>query len=210
MMKNVKTLLIALCVAFTVFISCDRGQQSLEHVIVPEVEMPEADPIADILANYTSWQYAQPLPAPPAEFTDPNDSGSAHGLGTRTVYLNGLSHDFFLAVPAAVAAGEPIEFPIGLAIVKEIMDDTNTFVWRQAVMLKTDDPMYTDHNGWFYVQYQRDSATDPFVATAGDGTERGSMGCHGCHAKAAHDSVFVTDILLPLGTARLEAETMAE
>ena len=31
------------------------------------------------------------------------------------------------------------------------------------------------------------------------------MGCPGCHAKAAHDSVFVTELLLELGRARLEA-----
>ena len=65
--------------------------------------------------------------------------------------------------------------------------------------------MYAAHNGWMYVQYQRDSEADTFVAKAGDGTEKGSMGCHGCHAKAAHDSVFVTELLLDLGRARLAA-----
>ena len=162
--------------------------------------------MVEALATYKSWAYGQPLPPPPATFTEPKDSGSAHGLGDRTVYINATDHQFYFTVLAAIDAGTPVVFPDGHTLVKEIMDDTNTFVWRVAIMRKTDDPMYADHNGWMYVQYQRDSEADEFVAAAGDGTERGSMGCHGCHAKAKYDSVFVTELLLELGRARLAGQ----
>ncbi len=207
-MLKVKSIYIVLFAVCAVFMSCDRTQEMLPSPVVPEPEAPEVviDPIVtDVLSMYHSWEYAQPLPAPPETFTDPNESGSAHGLGERTVYIDGIDHTFFYAVPASIEAGIPIVFPLGMTIVKEIMDDTNTFVWRVAVMQKSTDPMYAAHNGWFYRQYQRESADAPLVAQAGDGTDRGSMGCHGCHAKAAYDSVFVTDILLELGTERLEA-----
>jgi hypothetical protein len=173
--------------------------QSVEEV------MPTAHAMDNILKTYKSWQYPQPLPAPPATFTEAKDSGSAHGLGDRTVYLDGIDHTFFYTIPAAVDAGVPVVFPAGMTLVKEIMDDTNTFVWRVAVMQKTEDVRYTDHNGWQYVQYQREAETESFLAKAGDGTEKGSAGCHECHAKATHDSVFVTEILMELGRARLEA-----
>ena len=201
--------LLAILIACVTFISCERIQQV---VMPPEAAdddtmdgmMPE--PILhEVLASYKSWKYEQPLPAPPATFTEAKDSGSAHGLGNRSVYIDGLDHQFFYAVPSMIDAGTPVIYPAGLTLVKEIMDDTNTFVWRVAIMQKTEDPMYADHNGWMYVQYQRDSEMDAFVAKAGDGTEKGSMGCHGCHAKAAHDSVFVTELLLELGRSRLEA-----
>ncbi len=207
MIRKSKSILIAILIACVTFTSCERIQQIVTPAVSTETDttlMP--DPAMDeALAAYKSWRYAQPLPAPPATFTEAKDSGSAHGAGERTVYLDGIDHQFFYAVPAAIEAGTPVIFPAGLTAVKEIMDDTNSFVWRVAVMKKTDDPMYADHHGWMYVQYQRDSEADQFVAKAGDGTEKGSMGCHGCHAKAAHDSVFVTELLLELGKARLEA-----
>lgn len=200
---NTFTIIFILCVSF---ISCERVQQIVKPASVDTQIMP--DPIMDeILTTYKSWRYAQPLPAPPATFTEARDSGSAHGIGERTVYLGGIDHQFFYAVPAAIDAGTPVVFPIGLTIVKEIMDDANTFAWRVAVMKKTGDMTYADHDGWMYMQYRRDSETDPFVPEAGDRTEKGSEGCYGCHAKAAHDNVFVTELLLDLGRARLEAIT---
>lgn len=194
--------ILSACVAFT---SCQRMQKIVTPPSSTDEEMMDTHILDEVLATYKSWRYAQPLEAPPPTFTEPEESGSAHGLGNRTVYMGNLDHQFFYTVPAAIDAGIPVVYPIGLTLVKEIMDDTNTFVWRVAIMQKTDDIMYADHNGWVYVQYQRDSETDKFVPKAGDGTERGSMGCHGCHAKAEHDSVFVTEILLELGRARLEA-----
>ena len=204
-MLKFQIVLLAILIACVPFTSCDRVQS-----IVMPTEATDGDTMPDpilheVLVAYKSWRYAQPLPAPPATFTEAQNSGSAHGLGARTVYLTGIDHQFFYAVPAAIDAGTPIIYPAGLTLAKEIMDDTNTFAWRVAIMQKTDDPMYADHNGWMYVQYQRDSETDMFVAKAGDGTEKGSMGCHGCHAKAAYDNVFVTELLLELGRSRLEA-----
>jgi hypothetical protein len=58
-------------------------------------------------------------------------------------------------------------------------------------MTKTDDPMYADHNGWMYVKYARASETDEYMMVGGGSLEK-SMGCHGCHAKASNDSVFVS------------------
>ena len=210
-MLNVKIVLTLMLIACVTFMSCERISGILEPSMPIDNERPTeetmavmVDPaMAEALATYKSWQYGQPLPTPPATFTEPKDSGSAHGLGDRTVYIDSTDHRFYFAVLEAVDAGTPVVFPPGHTLVKEIMDDTNTFVWRVAIMRKTDDAMYADHNGWMYVQYQRDSETDEFVAAAGDGTERGSMGCHGCHAKAKYDSVFVTELLLELGRARL-------
>ena len=205
------TLMLIACVTF---ISCDRVSKILEPAMPIDDKAPAqetmdvmVDPaMVEALATYKSWRYGQPLPTPPATFTEPKDSGSAHGLGDRTVYINATDHSFYFAVLGAIDAGTPVVFPSGHTLVKEIMDDTNTFVWRVAIMKKNDDPMYADHNGWMYVQYQRDSEADEFVAAAGDGTERGSMGCHGCHAKAKYDSVFVTELLLELGRERLKGE----
>ncbi len=141
------------------------------------------------IAMYRSWTNVE-LEAPPAMFTRPEDSGVAHGAGTRTIYVN----------PPGVATLQDITaetFPSGTTIVKDIMDDTNTFLWRVAVMWKLDDMTYADHNAWKYVQYQRASEAADFMAVAGDGTKRGSNGCHGCHSKVntddvpGKDSVFV-------------------
>ena len=209
-MQNRLSVLIAIFIVCIAFTSCERIQKIVAPTVPTDEEMPSEammpeNLLNEILTTYKSWRYEQPLPAPPATFTEARDSGSAHGLGNRSVYLTGIDHQFFYGVPAAIEAGTPVTYPVGLTIAKEIMDDTNAFVWRVAIMKKTDDPMYADHNGWMYVQYQRDSEMDEFVAKAGDGTAKGSMGCHGCHAKAAHDSVFVTELLLELGIQRLQA-----
>ena len=204
-MRTSRIALIALLVVCIATASCEQ----IQKILAPALETDESvmpDPIMDeILASYKSWRYAQPLEAPPAMFTEARDSGSAHGLGNRTVYIDLVDHTFFYSVPAAIDAGIPVIYPAGMTLAKEIMDDTNSFVWRVAIMRKTDDMRYADHNGWAYIQYQRDSEMDAFVAKAGDGTEKGSAGCHGCHTQAAHDSVFVTELLLELGRSRLEA-----
>ena len=211
MLKFQITLMLIL-IACVAFISCERVSEILEPPLSVDEGIIAEDTLAAIteaLGAYKSWRYAQLLPTPPATFTEPKDSGSAHGLGNRTVYLNETDHQFYRTVPGSIATGTPVVFPTGHTLVKEIMDDTNTFVWRVAIMQKTDEETYADHNGWAYVQYQRDSETEAFRAVAGDGTERGSMGCHECHAKAAYDSVFVTELLLALGQARLMAEQEA-
>jgi hypothetical protein len=141
------------------------------------------------IAMYRSWTGVE-LEAPPATFTQPEDSGVAHGAGTRTVYINSPGVSTLQDMSAET-------FPSGTTIVKDIMDDANTFIWRVAVMWKLDDMAYADHNGWKYVEYQRESEAADLMAVAGDGTERGSNGCHGCHSKVntedvpGKDSVFV-------------------
>ena len=88
---NTFAIILILCVAFT---SCERVQQIVKPASVDTQMMP--DPIMDeVLMAYKSWRYAQPLPAPPATFTEARDSGSAHGIGERTVYIDGIRPLFF-------------------------------------------------------------------------------------------------------------------
>ena len=175
------------CVAF---ISCDRGQQMLDpaDMIDPSDDMSMKMPMD--MMDYMSWMHVM-LPAPPTEVTNPGESGSAHGMGTRTVYFNEA---------AAMANKDGTMYPAGSMIIKTIMDDANTFVAKKAVMTKSDDPMYAGHNGWMYAKYARASEDAEYMQVKGSNLEDAAMGCHGCHAKAGtegasgHDSVFV---LLP-------------
>ena len=184
--------LIAMLICCVAFVSCERTQKMMAPAEPTEEAMPaDMADMMDMMADYMSWAKVE-LPAPPAEFEDPKDSGSAHGAGTRTVYINEAG--------AAAQAAAMETYPVGTMIVKEIMDDTNTFVHRVATMTKTDDEMYAAHAGWMYTQSQRASADAELMPQAGDGTEAGSMGCHDCHAKATTDSVFV----------KLPAEMMME
>ena len=136
---------------------------------------------ADI-AMYRSWTGV--------EIGAPSARGVAHGQGDRTTYINQPGVETLKDMSAET-------FPYGTTLVKDIMDDTNTFLWRVAVMWKTNDMMYDGHAGWRYVQYQRASEVDDFVAAAGDGTDKGSNGCHGCHSAVndpdvpGRDYVFV-------------------
>ncbi len=136
---------------------------------------------------YMSWASVE-LPAPTmtvaeaAAAMNPGGTGAAHGEGTRTAYINDIG---------AMANMEGTAYPAGTMIVKTIMDDANTFVQKKALMTKTDDPMYADHNGWMYVKYARASESDEYMMVGGGSLEK-SMGCHGCHAKADNDSVFVS------------------
>ena len=184
--------LIAMLICCVAFVSCERTQKMMAPAEPTADTMPaDMTDMMDMMADYMSWAKVE-LPAPPAEFADPKDSGSAHGAGTRTVYINEAG--------AAAQAAAMETYPVGTMIVKEIMDDTNTFVHRVATMTKTADEMYEAHAGWMYTQSQRESADAELMPQAGDGTEAGSMGCHGCHAKATTDSVFV----------KLPAEMMME
>lgn len=184
--------LIAMLICCVAFVSCERTQKMLAPAEPTADTMPaDMTDMMDMMADYMSWAKVE-LPAPPAEFTDPKDSGSAHGAGTRTVYINE-------AGAAAQAAAMEI-YPVGTMIVKEIMDDTNTFVHRVATMTKTADEMYEAHAGWMYTQSQRETADAELMPQAGDIPGGSSDGCHGCHAKATTDSVFV----------KLPAEMMME
>ena len=134
------------------------------------------------IAMYRSWTSV--------EIGAPSAPGVAHGQGDRTTYINQSGVETLKDMSAET-------YPYGTTLVKDIMDDTNTFLWRVAVMWKTDDMMYDGHAGWRYVQYQRASEVDDFVAAAGDGTGKGSNGCHGCHSAVndpdvpGRDYVFV-------------------
>lgn len=184
--------LIAMLICCVAFISCERTQKMMAPAEPVEEAMPtDMTDMMDMMADYMSWAKVE-LSAPPAAVTEPKDSGGAHGAGTRTVYINEAG--------AAAQAAAMETYPVGTMIVKEIMDDTNTFVLRVATMTKTDDEMHDAHNGWMYTQSARESADAELMPEAGYGTERGSMGCHNCHAKASTDSVFV----------KLPAEMMME
>ena len=153
---------------------------------MPDGEMPDDTGMMNGLpmdiAMYRTWTSV--------EIGAPSAHGVAHGQGDRTTYINAPGVETLQDMSAET-------FPSGTTLVKEIMDDTNTFLWRAAVMWKTDDMMYEDHAGWKYVQYQRGSADADFVAAAGDGTDKGSNGCHGCHSAVndpdvpGRDYVFV-------------------
>ena len=184
--------LIAMLICCVAFVSCERTQKMMAPAEPTADTMPaDMTDMMDMMADYMSWAKVE-LPAPPAEFADPKDSGSAHGAGTRTVYINEAG--------AAAQAAAMATYPVGTMIVKEIMDDTNTFVHRVATMTKTDDEMYAAHAGWMYTQSQRESADAELMPQAGDIPGGSSDGCHGCHAKATTDSVFV----------KLPAEMMME
>lgn len=178
--------LIAMLICCVAFVSCERTQKMLAPAEPVEEAMPtDMADMMDMMSDYMSWTKVElPAPGAIADATAPAETGEAHGKGTRAVYINE-------AAVGAMKDSTMTAFPVGSVLVKEIMDDTNTFVWRQAFMQKTDDAQYTEHGGWMYAQYQRESATAEFMMQAGDGTEAGSAGCDGCHAKADTDSVFV-------------------
>ena len=171
--------LIAMLICCVAFVSCERTQKMLAPAEPTADTMPadmtDMTDMMDMMADYMSWKSVTLL--------EPRGTGGAHGMGARTVYINEAGAN------AQAAAMET--YPPGTMIVKEIMDDTNTFVHRVATMTKTADEMYAAHNGWMYTQSQRETADAELMLQAGDGTERGSMGCHGCHAEADTDSVFV-------------------
>ena len=166
---------IALAIIFVgciAFLSCGRSQEMLD----PVTEVTPTDMLNDMLAAgaIASWESVM-HPAPV-------DTGVAHGTGSRTVYFNEAG---------AMANKAGTMYPAGTMIVKKAMDATNTFVKQVVAMIKTDDPRYEAHNGWIYSATQRDSETDELMPLHQLTVEM-SMGCHGCHAKASNDSVFVS------------------
>ena len=185
-MLKIQIALLAILTVCVAFVSCDRTQQMLKPIAD---DMMAADDMMDMMdpTMYMSWASVE-LPAPTmtvaeaAAAMNAAGTGAAHGEGTRTAYINDIG---------AMANMEGTAYPAGTTIVKTIMDDANTFVQKKAVMTKTDDPMYADHNGWMYVKYARASEADEYMMVGGGSLEN-SMGCHGCHAKADNDSVFVS------------------
>lgn len=190
--------LIAMLICCVAFVSCERTQKMMAPAEPTEDTMPaDMTDMMDMMADYMSWKSVT-LPAPIAfaDATSPAETGEAHGMGTRTVYINEAG----VAAQAAAQAAAMEDYPAGTMIVKEIMDATNTFVHRVATMTKTEDEMYAAHDYWMYTQSQRESADAELMPQAGDIPGGSSAGCHDCHAKATTDSVFV----------KLPAEMMME
>ena len=167
--------LIALLIGCVALISCGE----LINLLTPPEEDVTDDPIVPMmvdLPDYASWLSVT--------YPNPVGTGGAHGEGARAVYINEIG--------ATAAQDDSVTaFPAGTTIVKEIMDDANTFVQKIATMMKTDDPMYADHNGWTYKKYARPDENSDYTQVRGDGLPDAAEGCHGCHAAAPKDSVFV-------------------
>ncbi len=166
---------IALAIIFVgciALLSCGRMQDKLD----PVTEVTPTDMLNEMLAAgaIASWETVT--------LDAPVDTGTAHGIGSRTVYFNEAG---------AMANKAGGTYPVGTMIVKKAMDDTNTFVKQVVAMIKTDDSRYEAHNGWIYSATQRASETDELMPLHQLTVEM-SAGCHGCHAKAANDSVFVS------------------
>ena len=198
-MLKAQIALIAIFIASITFVSCERIQKVLEPVA--ETTMPSDDMPTDMMMDmmkmldptmYMSWAHVTlPAPAPMAETTSPIETGAAHnpahadtGVTTsRTFYINDIG---------AMANKAGTMYPAGTVIVKEIMDDTETFVDKVAVMMKSDEEMYAGHNGWVYAKYARSSADGEYMQVRGSNLEDAGNGCHGCHVQADNDSVFVS------------------
>ena len=188
MMLKFQIALIAILIGCVAFISCDRVPKMLEPVAddMDAGDDTTTDTTMDMMKMmmdmemHKSWDSVT-LPTP-------IDTGVAHGTGARTVYFNEVG---------AMANMAETAYPAGTMIVKEIMDDTNTFVEKVAKMVKTDsaDPMsamYKDHDYWMYVQVKLDAMSNVIEGeTKGDVPGGSSAGCHGCHSTAANDKVFV-------------------
>ena len=169
-MLKTQIALLAILIACVAFVSCDRTQQMLKPVAD---DMMAADDTMD-METHKSWSHVT-LP-------EPVGTGAAHGTGARTVYFNDSGAMANMAGEAYIA---------GTVIVKESMDETNTFVKSVVTMTKSDDPMYADHNGWIYGATRRDSEADELMMPHQLTVEM-AQECHGCHAKAENDSVFVS------------------
>ena len=170
--------LIALLIACVVFISCDELVVLLTPP-APEEDMPEdmVDTMMGLpmyISMYTAWM-------PKVTYPGATETGKAHGEGARTVYINDVG-------AMALEDENLTAYPAGTIIVKEIMDDANTFIQKVATMKKTDD---SRHNGWTYKKYARPDENSDYTQVKGDGLPDAAEGCHACHTGAPVDSVFV-------------------
>ena len=173
--------LIALLIGCVAFISCDQLVEILTPA-PPEEDMPDdMMPTDDMLAGlpmyismYTSW-------LPKVTYPEATETGLAHGEGARTIYINEVG-------AMALEDADMTAYPAGTIIVKEIMNDANTFIQKVATMKKTDD---SRHNGWTYKKYARPDENSDYTQVRGDGLPDAAEGCHACHTAAPVDSVFV-------------------
>ena len=182
-MLKIQMGLIALLIGCVTFISCDLIEQLLiEEETTDDNVMDMMMGLPAYISMYTSW-------ATHVTYPEPVGTGGVHGAGARTVYINDVG-------AMALEDENMTAYPAGTLIVKEIMDDANMFVQKVATMMKTDDPMYAGHNGWTYKKYARPDANAGYMQVKGDGLPDAAAGCHGCHAQAERDSVFV-DFSMP-------------
>ena len=168
--------LIALLIGCVAFISCDQLVEILTPA-PPEEDMPTDDMLAGLpmyISMYTSW-------LPKVTYPEATETGLAHGEGARTIYINEVG-------AMALEDADMTAYPAGTIIVKEIMDDANTFIQKVATMKKTDD---SRHNGWTYKKYARPDENSDYTQVRGDGLPDAAEGCHACHTAAPVDSVFV-------------------
>ena len=177
-MLKIQMALIALLIGCLTFTSCDLIQPLMTpempaEEMMPEEMMPEEMATEEMMpeemmAAYTSW-LSGTLPTPVGP-------GEVHGQGARTVYINDVGA---MALQDGMAT-----FPAGTMVVKDIMNDDNTAIAKTESMMKSDDPMYADTDGWLY---------------NGMGSQ---AGCHDCHAlagtdgKPGMDAVFTTQLLM--------------
>ena len=184
-MLKLQITLIAILIACVAFVSCERAQKMLEPV--DTVDTGPSMPMVMDMEMHKSWMSVM-LPAPTmtimeaAAAMNPGGTGAAHGMGTRTVYFNEAG---------AMANMAGTAYPAETMIVKEAMDVTETFVMEVVTMTKTDDPMYAAYNGWVYGATQRASETEELMMPQTVPMEVAAS-CHGCHAKASNDNVFVS------------------
>ena len=175
-MLKFQIVLIAILIGCVALISCD---QLVVETLIPapsEEDVPD-DAIVGLpmyISMYTSWM-------PKVTYPGPTGTGGAHGEGARTVYINNVG-------AMALEDENLTAYPAGTIIVKEIMDDANTFIQKVATMKKTDD---SRHNGWTYKKYARPDENTDYMQVGGDGLPDAAEGCHACHAAAPVDSVFV-------------------
>ena len=161
--------LIAVLIGCIGFVACERTQDLLEPVMMD----PEITEMAGMDAH-KSWEHKM-IEGPWLDFK----GDVAHDLGSRTIYFNEA---------AAMANKAGTAYPVGAMIIKESMDATNTFVSQVSTMMKID---AADNDGWVY------GLSGMPVSAAGDLTMPNQLtaemgaGCHGCHANATNDFVFV-------------------
>ena len=190
-MSKFQITLVAILIACVAFVSCDRAQQMLDPVVVDDTRT-DMKKILDA-GTYTSWAHVA-LPAPTMTVAEAAEAGNAAGTGaahnpgsdvftSRMVYINEMG---------AMANKAGTAYPAGTIIFKAIMDETETFVDKVAMMMKSDDEMYTGHGGWRYEKYARPSEDGEYMQVRGSNLEDAGNGCHDCHAKADTDSVFVS------------------
>ncbi len=172
-MLKLQVVLIAVLIGCIGFVACERTQTVLETALEPGTMDPEITEMTGMDAH-KSWEHTM-LEGPWLDFK----GDAAHDLGSRTIYFNEA---------AAMANKAGTEYPIGAMIVKESMDTTNTFVSQVSTMIKTDGMM---NDGWVYgVSGMPVSAAEDLMMPNQLTAEMGA-GCHGCHANATNDFVFV-------------------